>query len=77
MYFIVTPCLFMTFNNNITREFLQSTMLNFYLNMYLFEYIFISVSICIQLNIYSFECIERFSNFYYKDLRHKSDFEEN
>ena len=61
----------------ITREFLQSTILNFHLNMYSFEYIFISVSICIHLNIYSFECIERFSNVYYKDLRHKLSSEEN
>ena len=41
----------------------------------------IFISICIHFNMYSFECIERFSNFYLhicdKDLRHKLSFEEN
>ena len=66
---------------NITRKFLRPKMRKFHLNMCSFEYIFISVSICIHLNIYSFECIERFSNFYLricdKDLRHSLSFEEN
>ena len=76
MYSIVSLFIYKHFTN-ITREFLQPTMLNFYLNMYSFEYIFISVSVCIRLNIYSFECIERFPNFYYKDLRHKLSSDEN
>ena len=71
MYFIDSPCLFITFHNNATRKFLQSTMLN------LFEYIFIQAYIHFDFNTYSFECLERFSIFCRKDLRHELIFKEN
>ena len=39
----------------------------------------IFILICIHFNVYSFECIERLSNFYWhvcdKDLRYKLSFE--
>ena len=68
----------LTINN---AKFSRSTMRNFHLNTYSFEYILISASICIHLNIYSFKCIEKFSNFYLeicdKDQHHKLSSEEN
>ena len=59
--------------------------MNIYSNEYIFKWKFHIFdhknihSICIHFNMYSFECIERFSNFYLhicdKDLRQKLSFE--
>ena len=71
MYFIDSLCFFITFHNNTTKKFLQSTMSN------LFEYVFILVYIHFSFNTYSFECLKNFSNFCCKDLRHKRFFKVN
>ena len=62
MYSIVSLCLFT--NISQTLRVYNSKILTINNMKFSFEYVFISVSIYIHLNVYSYECIERFSNFY-------------